>query len=632
MSSNDAIRSFLRYYCDLRSAPHYAVMLTGPWGAGKTWFVRSLFAEIYPDAKDYLYVSLNGLRSVSEIEDEFFALLHPVLSSKPARLVGKLTQGVLKASLKVDLNSDGKEDGTLSAEVPSGRLFGSASPSDDHVLVFDDLERCRIPIGQLLGYINRFVEHSGHRVVLIANESELLAGESDSSQGVTYRRIKEKVVGKSFEVAPEVDGALMSFIEELPSARCRALLESNRDVILATYSDSGYGNLRLLRHALWEFERLSRGIASPFIDHDPLMADVLSEFLLYAIESYSGSVSSREFGKLQYGALRAAAGGTLDEATQRLVDIRNKYPRFDFWGSVVPVEIWERLFATGSVPALALKEALSKSRHFLSERTPTWVRYWHAPDLSDEEFEAVQADVRAKWIAHEYLEVGTVIHLAGMFLKYARAGLLAASPAEVMAEAKEYVDWMAREGHLIQGHGPPMGRLYEPEGYSGLGYILGTDREIRALMAHIDLRAKEMVETNYPKLAQELLHQLSHDPEGFVRAIIHSNHEDNRFGDVPILAHLPAQQFVDALLGLPNPVMRTVFYGLKQRYRFADANLNLVPERPWLSQCIDLLGAASVHRNGHLSGLLISEAREHPLGESLRSLERAEERAAELNE
>ena len=41
------------------------------------------------------------------------------------------------------------------------------------ILIFDDLERCKIPINDLLGYINQFVEHLNLKVIIVANEKEI---------------------------------------------------------------------------------------------------------------------------------------------------------------------------------------------------------------------------------------------------------------------------------------------------------------------------------------------------------------------------------------------------------------------------------------------------------------------------
>lgn len=41
-------------------------------------------------------------------------------------------------------------------------------------IIFDDLERCSIVIPNILGYINQFVENNGLKVIVIANEDEII--------------------------------------------------------------------------------------------------------------------------------------------------------------------------------------------------------------------------------------------------------------------------------------------------------------------------------------------------------------------------------------------------------------------------------------------------------------------------
>ena len=44
---------------------------------------------------------------------------------------------------------------------------------EKYILVFDDLERCNMDINRVLGYINRFVEHDGAKVIIIADQEKI---------------------------------------------------------------------------------------------------------------------------------------------------------------------------------------------------------------------------------------------------------------------------------------------------------------------------------------------------------------------------------------------------------------------------------------------------------------------------
>ena len=166
---NKHIEYFLSYYFELENSPYYAVLLKGKWGVGKTWFLKEMMGNLYNSdyrVKTHLYVSLYGIASFEEIENEFFRQLHPVLSSKGMALAGKIGKGLLKATLKIDLNDDGKSDASVTSQVPDINLPDYLSNTEGLILVFDDLERASMDLENLLGYINYFVEHQGYKVVI----------------------------------------------------------------------------------------------------------------------------------------------------------------------------------------------------------------------------------------------------------------------------------------------------------------------------------------------------------------------------------------------------------------------------------------------------------------------------------
>ena len=219
-STNQKIHNFLKYYCDLASPPEYAVLIKGKWGTGKTWFIKNLIKDLNALNIKSLHISLYGITTFDEIEMEFFRQLHPVLSSKKMALAGKVLKGILKTTLKIDL---GKDEAIINSSIPDIDLPDYLKNTENFVLIFDDIERCGIPICNLLGYINHFVEHDGYKVILLANEEEIL--EKDNNH-LSYERIKEKLIGKTFEIIPEVDIALEKFISQSSSAKNREILEN----------------------------------------------------------------------------------------------------------------------------------------------------------------------------------------------------------------------------------------------------------------------------------------------------------------------------------------------------------------------------------------------------------------------
>ena len=57
----------------------------------------------------------------------------------------------------------------------------------DYVIVFDDLERCEMPISETLGYINDYVEHKNVKCVIVANEQEINKINYDIKSNVLFK-------------------------------------------------------------------------------------------------------------------------------------------------------------------------------------------------------------------------------------------------------------------------------------------------------------------------------------------------------------------------------------------------------------------------------------------------------------
>jgi hypothetical protein len=133
--SNKHVWDYLTYYLGLAHAPGFAVLLSGPWGVGKTYLLKAfLKKEFEEDAASYVYVSLYGLSSIEEIDDALFQAAFPALTGMAAKVVGR----VAKAGLKF-----------LKVEPGEWNIKEFLNKFRAKVYVFDDLERCEAPINKV---------------------------------------------------------------------------------------------------------------------------------------------------------------------------------------------------------------------------------------------------------------------------------------------------------------------------------------------------------------------------------------------------------------------------------------------------------------------------------------------------
>ncbi|MDD2661637.1 MAG: P-loop NTPase fold protein [Methylococcales bacterium] len=266
---------------------HYPVMIKGKWGAGKTSFMKRSTDNLRNNSGHALYVSLYGISDTRGIEEELYRQLHPILANKNMVLAGRIAKAVLKGTLRIDIDRDGKDDGAASVAIPDIDLPEYLRNVGGNVLVFDDIERCAIPIVELLGYINYFVEHGGHKVVLVVNEDEIIKSSTsndestnqNANKNVGYDRIKEKLVGKTFEIESDVEEAVNVFVDELGYGNGRTVVEKNKQLICELFKVSTYQNLRHLRQAILEFDRLIDSISAEFHQSELLIKDLLSSLL-----------------------------------------------------------------------------------------------------------------------------------------------------------------------------------------------------------------------------------------------------------------------------------------------------------------------------------------------------------------
>ena len=196
------------------------------------------------------------------------------------KIAGKV---VLRTDL--DFDKDGNKDVTLSTSLDSLSFLASNDKdvklSSLKLMVFDDLERSHIPMKQLLGYINYFVEICGCHVVIVGDETKV----TDAEDKKILEDFKEKTVGKEFEVEPDIDAAITHFVNELPEVQW---LNVQTAFIKKVFVASQCNNLRILRQSLYDFKMQYNGADSKLLKKDKkIMKSLLGGFVAVYCE-YKG--------------------------------------------------------------------------------------------------------------------------------------------------------------------------------------------------------------------------------------------------------------------------------------------------------------------------------------------------------
>ncbi|RAC63058.1 hypothetical protein DN528_30050, partial [Burkholderia multivorans] len=413
-NKNKQVKEFLNYYVDQKRAPQYAVMIDGAWGSGKTWFVNQFIDELAKKECKCLYVSLYGLSDVSQIDLEFYRLLHPILSSKGLAVAGKVVKALAKGALKLDFGHH--VEGNASLSVPDIDFQEFFKRSEDCILIFDDVERCLIPIGELLGYINYFVEHDGAKVILVANENEI-----DKRDEAEYKRIREKLIGRSFAIEGDLGAATQSFLLEIESSEIRQHVAKHLDDVYLVFEMAKYKNLRHLRQALLDFARLFALLDDTARKESRLARDLLMTLLIYTFEVKAGELEKEDLKGLSVDPFVRYFQQS-QHPENPMSKLEGKYEGYLPKEDIIPGKMWAELIFSGAVDKEEFQRAIRNSAYFPRQQVE-WVRLWHSSNLEDAAYADLLTEVTEKFNRGEFDEVGVLLQVVGMLISFVDRGI-----------------------------------------------------------------------------------------------------------------------------------------------------------------------------------------------------------------
>lgn len=280
---NKNIENFLNEYM-INPDPQYAVFLKGNWGCGKTFFVNNWldsYKKKIPEEQILkpVMVSLYGLSDIKQIAAAINKSLYPILCGKAAKVGKTLTKFLSAIVLKheVDLDKNGNSDFEIELSLDSLLLlFNSEDKSvkKGKLLIFDDIERCDMPMKRLMGYLNYFVELCHSHLIIIGDESKMT-----DEQKIIFSDFKEKTIGREFEINTNVESAIKNFTEQEPT---NEFVRKHITTIEKVFSMTDCQNLRILRQALWDFGRFEETMIdfSKESKYEHVMLHILGSYII----------------------------------------------------------------------------------------------------------------------------------------------------------------------------------------------------------------------------------------------------------------------------------------------------------------------------------------------------------------
>lgn len=381
-------------------------------------------------------------------------------------IAGKIFKGLVKGTLKIDLDNDGQEDGRWSLSIPDIEIIKKFKDSQFSLLIFDDLERCSINIENILGYINSFVDSQDLKVVIIANEDEI---NNDSDKKEKYNKTKEKLIGKTFDVFPDLSGALNITINQISNPQVKDFLTEKIDIIQELYTQANCKNLRILSQIILDFERIFEGLPKKAQNKSKLLEEVLEILIIFSIEIACArlhpqeiSQIDRELAKEMMSERRGNNHSDLTEKnnanTEHKDSIFKKYQnlyKFSYFNVFLPfsglypsLSWWEAFFDKGLIDRQSLEESLPNSKFFQEESAPNWMKLLRYSRLTDEEFEKTLNLVKSEYLNRAFEDIGIIKHITGLFLLFSDIEVYNKDKESIIDEAKKYIDELKNSGRL----------------------------------------------------------------------------------------------------------------------------------------------------------------------------------------
>lgn len=587
---NESISKFLDRYCDQSASPGYAVMLSGPWGSGKTWFIERYREKLQGQGKRVLYVSFYGVSKPTEIKDQFFAQIHPKLANPKTKIAWGIAKSFLKGTIKIDLDGDGKDEGTLQISIPEIEKWAS---TEGAILIFDDLERSNMKIEEALGFINQFVEHDGYRVIILANEfSESFKSES------RYKEIKEKVIGRTFQIQPDVTSAIEHFLNEAKDRRAHSVLQKQKAKILEIFNRALNQNLRQLRQAIFDFSDLWDCLHDKTSDKNNAFQDqLIQDCFSLSMEFRSGAISTldiRNLGQTDWSKYFEPIAEDNSTKPPSPTELALRQHGLDSGRPLaLPSEAFFEFFETGYLSESSSSNAVRDSQYLADESTPSWRRLWYLRSLSDDEFEKHVHIAFRELTTSDYSELGELIHTSAIFLHLARRGLFKKTVLQIARISIETLNRSIANQTLIPPSKPQLKLILRDESAFGLGFTDCNSNEFRNLTTSFKSTLETARVLWVKQRIKSWMKLLDTDVDEWSKHIFKSTNKESWFVDDAVFHCISPTKFSRKIISLSAHNQQTIQNSFTERFNHPNLYAEwLILELPFLLTLRDKLKSA----------------------------------------
>lgn len=508
---------------------------------GKTYFwnnkIKNKIESLQLNGRKYttIYMSLYGISNLEDISKKIFIETTQLMDKNMKKYMDTHDKTTIPEYAKTGLDMAHLFGVTQNSDKMD---YANFFATDNKVLCFDDLERANVDVIDILGYINNFVEHDHIKTILICNEKELSTKLKSSNlemktfiatylldkegnllqadkpmvekirekieyvfdKANDYERIKEKLIGETFEYAPKfnyiINGLLMRY-ENNPELM--KFLRENTSLITATFVKSGTRNLRILKHALNDFKKVFEIVNRCYPNTN---LRVLQTMLIFTIavsfEIKAGKITKDKFINInsneEYKSILVSSRVLMDNRQFYIKEFDNNY-YFNFKSDYRFFKFIEIYVRTRIFDMKAFKKDMEVIINTIdTEKLPGHKRllteeYWK---ISDDQFPGIIEEIFDD-IKNVRLQLIEIVKLFAYFSYFSRRGLIDYDIKYIKAVFLEGMDEAAKKSEFCDNIDEELSRI---------GIDVGEDME--EILAHFYELNSELEDKMYREKANNI--------------------------------------------------------------------------------------------------------------------------------
>lgn len=586
---NKHIYSFTKHYITLNVSPEYALLISGKWGTGKTFFINNYLEKESHNEIKFIKISLFGVKSVNEIHKQ---IIFQLIGTEE----GSLTNSLMKIGSSM-LDSLGKKINLGINDIPIEQVFKTLTKKLDRevIFIFDDLERITINIPEILGYINILVERLQLKTILLANESELVKKDQ-------YKEFKEKIIGKTFLLKQDFDTSFNTFVELTNLSK--TVIKDNKAVIENIFITADYHNLRHVRQSLLDFEHFFENIDDKFHTEKELMQELIEIFFAFSIEIKNGKLDIQDLKDLQlvtsieYYYERMDAEEEEKDFTRKPLDIfLEKYSLANKESLLLTEKMWIELFNFGVLKQAEITESFKNSKYFIIESPKEWIPLWHYHELEDDDFQERLKVVVDNFNNNEYKDHEVLMHIVGILLRFSKLNLYDKSSQEIIDIAKDNID----KNLEILGK-----NIDIDDGAFELGYMEVETDEFIEVKSYLLDKTYEAINNSLEDVGLELIELLESNNFESFKSMLSSDSFVDKYYELPLFSKIDVNRFFNTIVNIKHSTLRRILPIIEKRYSQIYINESLIDELEFWQEFENLLDKELPKREKTIKGVWLN--------------------------